>query len=186
MSTEAGAAGAIAAERAPYSLALDGAGRVLWISPCAERLLGRALGARRTLPEPIVGEARRLMQLASAQEWDPAKPLRFSVRARLDGGSALEAELWITRTAAGAPVVAVELDQVGPPRSVVAATAVRFDLTPSEADVLALVARGLSNMEIARALYVSIPTVKTHVHRFLAKLGVASRVQAVLLARKLG
>jgi DNA-binding CsgD family transcriptional regulator len=63
---------------------------------------------------------------------------------------------------------------------------VRFDLTPSEADVLALVARGLSNMEIARALYVSIPTVKTHVHRFLAKLGVASRVQAVLLARKLG
>ena len=49
-----------------------------------------------------------------------------------------------------------------------------------------LVARGMSNDEIARALVVSLATVKTHVNRVLAKLGPRSRAQAVVTAYETG
>ncbi len=53
------------------------------------------------------------------------------------------------------------------------------DLTPREADVLRLIAEGKSNREIARALYVSEATVKTHVNRIFAKTGSRDRSQAI-------
>jgi len=55
-------------------------------------------------------------------------------------------------------------------------------LTSREREVLAELARGRSNREIARALHVSEKTVKTHVSSVLTKLGVADRTQAALVA----
>jgi DNA-binding NarL/FixJ family response regulator len=59
-------------------------------------------------------------------------------------------------------------------------------LTERESQVLRLLAQGLSNKDIARALQVVEDTVKTHVAHILEKLGVQSRTQAVIAAMRLG
>ena len=71
----------------------------------------------------------------------------------------------------------------------IASTAARhpgLDITPREREVLDLIARGYSNKRIALELAISEKTVKAHVGRLLAKLGVADRTQAALLAVREG
>ncbi|TMD60343.1 MAG: response regulator transcription factor [Chloroflexi bacterium] len=59
-------------------------------------------------------------------------------------------------------------------------------LSRREAEVLRLLARGYSNKEIARDLHIGEETVRTHVRRIMAKLGVRRRTQAILVAMRLG
>jgi DNA-binding NarL/FixJ family response regulator len=77
-----------------------------------------------------------------------------------------------------------EFARIGPSRRT--RPAALDELTPRELEVLGLIARGMSNAEIADALVLSGTTVKTHVTRVLMKLGLRDRVQAVVLAYESG
>jgi DNA-binding NarL/FixJ family response regulator len=73
-----------------------------------------------------------------------------------------------------------------PPASVRTSPSEVGELTARELEVLKLIARGLSNSEIAKELFVSETTIKTHVAHVLMKLGLRDRVQAVVLAYESG
>ncbi|MEU4393355.1 response regulator transcription factor [Kribbella sp. NPDC023855] len=103
----------------------------------------------------------------------PASQLVHAIRVVADGDALLAPS--VTRR-----LIARFTDQP-PPRPKLPA-----DLTPRETEVLALLAEGLSNTEIAERLVVGDATVKTHVARVLMKLGVRDRVQAVVLAYRSG
>ena len=62
----------------------------------------------------------------------------------------------------------------------------RFGLTDREREVLLLVAAGLSNPEIGRALFISAKTASVHVSNILAKLGASGRVEAAAIVHRLG
>jgi DNA-binding NarL/FixJ family response regulator len=110
----------------------------------------------------------------------------------LKSAPARELAAAVRTVAAGDALLAPEIvrrmieDYVRRPRPGSAAPAALGELTAREREVLGLVARGRSNAEIAGELYLSEPTVKTHVSRILTKLGLRDRVQAVVLAYESG
>jgi DNA-binding NarL/FixJ family response regulator len=85
-----------------------------------------------------------------------------------------------------APSITRRLVERFAPRAAPALHASLSELTPRELEVLRLLARGLSNAELAAELSLSEATVKTHVARILAKLGLRDRVQAVVVAYETG
>jgi DNA-binding CsgD family transcriptional regulator len=154
-------------------LALDSLGRVLWVSPGAERLLHRYLSGRRTLPDALLSPVRRIASFALVPNPPGGEAPAFTAAFDTDDGSRLHADLSIARGSDGQPFVLVEFER--------AAEAERpFGLTAAEFEVLNALATGLSNAAIARRLFISPETVRTHLYRIYRKLDVGTRTQAVL------
>jgi DNA-binding NarL/FixJ family response regulator len=107
--------------------------------------------------------------------------LRVGARGYLLKGAVQEEVLAALRTVAGGGVVF----GAGAAQRVLSGDRRIGDLTPRESEVLALVADGRSNTEIARALGLSVKTVQNHVSNVLAKLQLRDRTQAVLRMRGL-
>ena len=105
----------------------------------------------------------------------PADQLVHAIRVLADGGALLAPEVTRRLIAqfASAPAVSLPSARLDP-------------LTEREREVLVLVARGLSNTEIAAELVVSEATVKTHISRLFDKLAVRDRAQAVIAAYETG
>jgi len=101
--------------------------------------------------------------------WTPAEELVGSIRQLLSEGVVCS-----SRTAYAAFIRLAELSEENRRSERVEALL----LTPRELEVLALIADGLSNREIAEKLFLSIYTVKNHVHHILEKLSVSGRVEA--------
>jgi DNA-binding CsgD family transcriptional regulator len=128
----------------------------------AEALLAGA-GDRDTAAE-VLGRAAELTGRLGARPLE-GEVKALAQRARLDLAPPADA----TAAATGTPAPAAQLG-----------------LTPREAEVLALVAAGRSNRQIAQALFISPKTVGVHVSNILAKLGAAGRVEAAAIAHRLG
>ena len=79
-----------------------------------------------------------------------------------------------------------DAERAASPAARVAGSRLAEPLSGRELEVLALIARGLTNQEIALRLYLSLHTVKAHARSIYAKLGVSSRTQAVARGRALG
>jgi DNA-binding CsgD family transcriptional regulator len=127
----------------------------------AETLL--ATGDRETAAQ-VLGRAAAITGRLGARPLD-AEVQALARRARLDLAPPAAAVV----PAAGAPTSAAQLG-----------------LTPREVEVLALVAAGRSNRQIAQALFISPKTASVHVSNLLAKLGVGGRVEAAAVAHRLG
>ena len=106
----------------------------------------------------------------------PPPQLIAAIRAVATGDTLLAPE--ITRR------LLAEFVRLPPPGA--ARPAALDELTDREVEVLRLVARGRTNAEIATHLYVSEPTVKTHINRLFRKLAVRDRIHAVVLAYETG
>ncbi|MGR6920358.1 LuxR C-terminal-related transcriptional regulator [[Actinomadura] parvosata] len=116
----------------------------------------------------------RLWALALGEQGEPVEALRT-----LDGLGAARAAQWLRGELRRRGFTRIPR---GPRRATSANAA---GLTPRQADVLALLAEGLSNAEIASRLCLSAKTVDHHISAVLAKLGVASRGQAAALAHRM-
>jgi len=99
-------------------------------------------------------------------------------------GAAREEAQFARRLTAAAGLVPEEAVPV--PDSKPAAARIVEPLTPREMEVLAYLARGMSNKSIASELYLTEGTVKLHLHRIYGKLGAEGRVQAIRIAEELG
>jgi DNA-binding CsgD family transcriptional regulator len=159
-------------------VAFDLGGSFLWASPRAEGLLGLDQGGKKALPEALTLAARRLGALLRKRGGVEIPPSELRI-AQKEAGE-LRIDLRLARADAGHFVLAeIECPGLSPRLEEVAR---RFELTGAEKGILALVSLGLSDREIGRRLFISRPTVRSHLGRILDKMGVHSRVQAALLA----
>ena len=112
---------------------------------------------------------------------DEGAPMARLLREALSRGVRPE---YVRRLLAAFPVD--DAGRAASPATSVAGSRLAEPLSSRELEVLALIAKGLTNQEIAARLYLSLHTVKAHARNIYAKLGVSSRTQAVARGRALG
>jgi DNA-binding NarL/FixJ family response regulator len=151
--------------RMPVLDGIEATRRLVRDQPAVKILVLTTYGA-----DEYVYEALRAGAAGFLLKMDSPPRLVDAVRVVAAGEALLAPE--ITRRLIDHYVATASPDQAEPPGL--------HDLTAREREVLTLMARGRSNAEIARELYVGEGTVKTHVVRVLAKLGLRDRVQAVV------
>ena len=138
--------------------------------------------ARALLEEGSAGRAYLLKERVSEPE-----QLVGAIREVARGGSIIDPKVVETLVAALGDLARMGGDSLTRTADQQASSARMSEpLTERELEVLALVAEGASNQEIARKLVVSLATVKTHINHIFGKLDAESRVQVVARARKLG
>ncbi|MGH9035349.1 MAG: response regulator [Acidimicrobiia bacterium] len=148
---------------------LEAIGRIRAADPAARILVLTSFSsADQVVPAVRAGAAGYLLKDASPEEVEAA------VRAVHRGEARLDPQV------TAAVMAEVAQPAAGPDQTALAT------LTPREREVLALLARGLTNAQLARELVVSEKTVKTHVSSILAKLRLNDRTQAALFAARLG
>lgn len=127
--------------------------------------------------EDYIAEAVELGAMGFLLKSDEPRELITSARAIAAGGAAFSARVarWLVRSEATA-----RLQRTRTARAAVA------DLTPRQREVLAVLATGASNAEIARALHLSDGTVKQYLKGLFDRLGVTNRVQAAIIAHEAG
>jgi ATP/maltotriose-dependent transcriptional regulator MalT len=152
-----------------------GAARLLAAAEAERERLGAALvpGLRPQHEATLAATRAALGEAAFAAAWAEGRRLS-SEEARADAARVAQA--------LGAAATDVLSDKPAVPGDAARGTG----LTPRELEVLRLVAQGLSNREIADALFISVPTVKRHLTSILAKLGLPSRPAAVAYAHTHG
>lgn len=142
----------------------------------AERVLRRPAAPRVLMlttfdEDEYVYEALRIGVSGFLLKTSPPEQLLHAIRTVADGNALIDPK--VTRRL---------IERFGDRLSTTEAPPELAELSPREREVLELIARGLSNAEIAERLYLSHATVKTHVARILDKLGLRDRVQAVIFA----
>jgi DNA-binding CsgD family transcriptional regulator len=165
------------------AIATSGAVEARFYSSFAQAIVARKRGQNLEATKAAVADLVRetaenevLDAVVLACRADPELPkmvLEFADARRIVGQTLLASG---DRALAQRAGVLGRLEVTGPPDSV---------LTPREIEVLELLTRGLSNAAIASELVISLSTAKVHVHHVLAKLGVKTRLQAVLKAGEL-
>jgi DNA-binding CsgD family transcriptional regulator/PAS domain-containing protein len=164
-------------------LVFDQQGRPVWRSERARDLVGSTAGESRLVSMKLSDEARRL---ATASQRDGnARRTKMGVELPHNAGpSAASADLLIATGVRSNHYVIARLHEGKTDSVKLGMLADQYELTPTEAAVLAQIAEGLSNKEIAERQRVSLETARTHVHRVLQKLGVPTRTRAALLTRE--
>jgi DNA-binding CsgD family transcriptional regulator len=154
------------------AVAFDLRGKLLWCAPNAATALG-------PIPDDLLQAVRRLGEVARGRDAD-LPILALHCRA---GKQTVRVDLRLVPTKRGENVIVATLDFALPESESAARLSRQHGLTVAETRVLAWMLSGLSNSAIAERLGVSLETVRTHSKRVLGKLGVESRLQAVMLAR---
>jgi len=155
--------------RMPELDGLEATRRILAADPAARVLVLTTFDL-----DEYVYEALRAGASGFVLKDDPPEQLIAAVRTVASGDALLSPA--VTKRVIGA---FTRMPRPAPPREL-------DDLSAREREVFRLVARGLSNAQIAKELFIGETTVKTHVTHILSKLGLHDRVQAVVLAYQTG